>query len=173
MNRGKLVIIAILLVAVGLAGFAWWNRWSRSQVVIAHWGPDAPAIIRTGKVVELLKLDPVVEPGSSADSVLTVGGVARRIADLRDISSAPGLIHARHQLVQNEAFHWDQPRDPDCQPEWTTALRFQQGNQQTTVVFDFRCRRAVLLDTETEADMSPIAEAMESFLNSVATDVAP
>jgi len=162
MNRGKLVIVVMVTVGLVLASFAWWNRWSRSQRVITHWGPQAATVIRKGEIVELLWLGDI----DSADThnLVALTGKPRKIVQHMNITKAAGLIHARHQLLQDGAFNWEQPRPAGCKPQWNMAIRFVRGQEVATVVLDFHCQRALLLERNEEVGMQPIAEAMEKFL---------
>lgn len=173
MNRGKLVIVTILVVGISLAGFAWWNRWSRSQQVIAHWGPTAPTTIRVGKTAELLLLAAEPPTADTGLGVVKIHDHTYHITQIMDISQAKGLIHARHQLVQNEAFDWDTPRDANCRPRWSQAIRFRLEQDVTTIAFDFPCQRAMMLEQDKDVGMQPIATGMQSFLNSVVDEGQP
>ena len=175
MNRGKSVIIAIVLVGLGLSTFAWWHRWTRSQQVLEHWGEQAAIVIRNGKSVELLRLTPRVsgaadirpQDGTNAASrpaELNIAGATYAV-EATDISDAAGLIHARHHLLHEQGFVWDEPRDPAQLATWTVALRFQQGNTTATMALDFAAQRARLVERDVEVSMEPIAPALQTFIN--------
>ncbi len=161
MNHGKTVIVTMLLVALGLAAFAWWHRWSRSQNVLQHWGREASVAIRKGRSVELLRLSK--DPGAS-DAALQVDGQVYAV-EAMDISQAPGLIHARHHLLHEKGFLWEEPRSLDYVAQWSAALRFRHGDSTATVALDFAANRARLLEQNTEASMAPIASALRTFLD--------
>ena len=63
-----------------------------------------------------------------------------------DHGIAEGLEDIRKGLTYDAGFAWENVRG-DCKAEWQYALRFidSKKNQQTTVVFDFACRRVLHL----------------------------
>lgn len=168
MNQGKFVILAMVGIGSALAGFGWWVRYSGSQQVLAVWGPQAVVAIRTGEPVELFAV------GLPANGQL--GGVIRIepedyppssvvASEPIDITKAPGLIHARHHLVHQKGFDWDSPRDRNCTPHWEVAMRFKRDGITATIVLDFTCNRAYLVERKTEVGMRPIiADALKRFL---------
>ena len=174
MNQGKLVIGGMVAIGVALAMFAWWARYSRSQKVLAAWGPDAVVAIRIGEKVELLQLRPAEPAATDAPAYVFIpaderssGSRAEKLAitQLTNITDAPGLIHARHHLVHEKGFLWEQARSADCRPKWETALRFWNHDVSATMVFDFRCNRVCLVERETEVSLTPIiSEALQFFL---------
>ena len=110
MNRGKYVICAMVGVGLTMAMFAWWARYDASQRILEAFGPDVAVAVRNGKTVELLQLS--IRPSPSMDGrVLQTpdGQPLAYIVDRRDISDAPGLIHARHHLLHEQGFEWDEP----------------------------------------------------------------
>lgn len=156
MISGKLVISTIVVVAVAMAGFAWWARYSQSQQVLTVWGKDAVVLIRTGKKVELLKAarQEVPDAGSGERPVqrFELPGSGQSDADQgdtdqgdsgqdgaktvsiafrteRDLSETPGLIHCRHHLVHQKGFDWTANRKEGCDPQWNVGLRFSNVKQ--------------------------------------------
>jgi hypothetical protein len=168
MNRSKTAVVAMVAVGMAMAIFAWWVRYNRSQQVLAIWGRDAVVAIRDGEKVELLRLSRSSEEGSgetivlgsedgNAKSVLTVDKVT-------DISQTPGLIHARHHLLQEKGFDWDAEPD-NCLPRWEVGLRFTHGENVATMLLDFQCNRAYLVQRYAEVNMKPIAASLSKFLS--------
>lgn len=172
MNQGKFVIIAMVAIGAAMAGFGWWVRYTRSQKVLQVWGPQAVIAIRTGDLAELLPVSPVgdVPPGRSVGRLdIEPNGYPHQSIALqtaRDITDAPGLIHARHHLVHEKGFDWDTPRADNCTPVWEVAFRFSDEANVATVVLDFACNRAYLVERKTEVGMKPIiADALKKFLH--------
>lgn len=138
MKRGNLVVLAIVLLAVLLAGFAvWWNVESGRRT-LEFWGTDAgQRIIAPDAHVELLWLTAV--EGNYAPELLAVGGRRYAIAATADVSQARGLVHARHALLNDPSFDWQATPDPAA--DYTLAVRFRDGTGTTTVAFDFGRRQ--------------------------------
>jgi hypothetical protein len=163
------------MVAVGMAMaiFAWWVRYNRSQQVLAIWGRDAVVAIRDGEKVELLRLSRSSEGGSGETIVLgseassSKDGNAKSVLavdKVTDISQTPGLIHARHHLLQEKGFDWDAEPD-DCLPRWEVGLRFTHGGNVATMLLDFECNRAYLVQRDADVNMKPIAASLRKFLS--------
>ena len=86
-NRGTLAVLSILALALAMASFAWWYNWDRTQKCLALFGGEGASLIRTAPTVELL---------ASTGTI--------------DISSAPGLVHARTALLSDSSYHWNEPQ---------------------------------------------------------------
>lgn len=113
--RGKHAIVAILSLAVAMAGFAWWSNYQRSARARQFWGPNA-AIIRFASRVEVFEVD------RSDKSV--------------DVSQAPGLLNARTALMADDGFDWAaQPDPPSPADRWTWGARFSHDSKAVTLLF--------------------------------------
>ena len=112
-NRGKLVLLAMVLVGLGAASFAFWFRYERGKRTIDLWGSDAVLLVRDAEVVELLVLrpadasavDPAALAAAQAQEAISVAGEHLHVDEQIDISQARGLVHLRHALVQDEKSH--------------------------------------------------------------------
>ena len=128
-QSGKLLIVGILGVALAAAGFAWWFQFSRGQRALAYWGGETASIIRHGDAAELF----LIATSGNGES-LEVDG--QNYVMLREISldAAPGFVHARHALIDDASYRWDDP-PPDA-IVWTHAVAFdnQQGQVVWTVI---------------------------------------
>lgn len=166
MNRGKFVVLLLFVVGTCMAGFAWWHRYERGQQVLNAWGSDISSAIRLGSRVDLLRLtrlDANPDVDEAILDSLRIGNQRRRITERRDVSKARGLIHARHALLQREAFRWVID-DPACRPNWEYALRFHHASQVATLALDFECQRVYLLERDRQAGMAPIAGGLQTFV---------
>ena len=177
MNQGKLVIVTIVVVGMALSAFAWWTRYSRSQQVLEVWGADAVIAIRSGDKVELLRLVAADRESSMTATesqdvreTLSAGRDKLYVEGTADIADAPGLIHARHHLIHEKGFHWNEPRPTDCQPNWESALRFTHEENVATMLLDFECQRIYLVERDVEVGMQPIAPSIQKFLSGIQTD---
>ena len=162
-NPGKLAVVGILLLAVGLAGFAWWWNWERTVKCRAFYGGEGASLIRTASQVEGLTLSGLFDDESREQ--LEVGPHALEVVGRRDLSKANGLIHARTALLDDNSYGWSEPTSPDCQPLILHAVRFREGERRITLAFDFGCRRVWIVETQKNVTLAPkIASGWESFL---------
>ena len=162
MNSGKIVIVVVFAVGLGLAVFSWLHRWQASQQVLEFWGGEAAYVIRTGKKVELLRIGPAIGVATDLEG-FTVGNRRYCIIDQFDISKAPGLIHARHHLLHEKGFIWE-ALGSGGDTGWEYAFRFTKGDSVATMAFDFERQRARLIERDREVSMAPISAALRKFV---------
>ena len=149
-HRGKFLIVAIFLVAVVAASFAWWHQYQKGRHALSLWGAGPAVLIRHAPRVELLRLK------APAEIAVILGH--------KDISRARGIVHARQALVEDASFDFQAARG-DCEPHWQYALRFSDAGQRATVQFDFDCGRARLEESGQEVAMTPkLAAGMKKFI---------
>jgi hypothetical protein len=142
--RGHHVVIGLLVLGVGAAGFASWYQWSMTDRVLAFWGPEVATTLRSPEKVELLELGPEGSEGPGSVLTLTVDGRVFPIESRRDVTAAPGLSHARQALLENASFNFDAP--PTAEPaRWSHALIVSRGPKEATILFDFTSHRLRLL----------------------------
>jgi len=165
LNRGKLCVLAILVVALTLSGLAWlWNRYAGVQS-LKFWGPDGALVIRDGEQVELFEVVPPGPEEKTPFSTVTFpspSGIrfTRELTNPRDVSGAPGLLHARTSLLQDHSFRWVTV-DPQqaLHPEGTRcthAVRFtKDGEGAVTILFDFRENRLYFVEGQKSVLLVP------------------
>jgi hypothetical protein len=107
---GKLVILAIIAVALAAAGTAWWFRYSATHRAVHFWGADAAQLIRDAPIVKL------TEYGGRPDADFM------KPINSRDISRAPGLVHLRAALLEDRSFNW--PIENSVPGRWGWAIDF-------------------------------------------------
>jgi hypothetical protein len=163
---GKLAIVVILGVALVMASYAWWHRYQQGRRSLEFWGHEPALLISQSRQVELLRLRPTDEPADDgANERLNIAGQTFTVIQRKDVSRARGLLHARDALVEDASFLWDQPRG-DCQGGWEFALRFSDGQHQSTVALDFACRRVRLMEGEQEAAVVELtAKGLREFVD--------
>jgi hypothetical protein len=167
-NRGKYTIVAIFILAFALSAYAWWHAYHRGRRTKQLWGSRRVLLIERAPHVELLWLAADDAPDRSGpvgpDSPwLDLGDQQPRIRRRVDISRAPGLVHARHWLVEDAYFAWDQ-RQPPKSSHWRFALRFSDGQQTATLAFDVESRRVRMVENGSEAETGDIIEALAKFV---------
>lgn len=164
MNRGVLVILTMFGVAAGLGVVAIVFLYSQGSRAMDFWGRDAAVLIRKAPQVELLWLESSAEGDQPRVFVeqLSIEDRPVRAVKVQDITDSRGLVHARHALITDASFDWDNPRG-DCQPKWSYALRFTDGAEQAIVAVDLPCQRVRLVSHGQEASIAPSAEAFDEF----------
>ena len=165
LNRGKICVLAILVVALTLSGLAWmWNRFAGMQS-LKFWGPDGALIIRDGEQVELFEVIPPGPEESALFSNVTFpspSGIrfTRELTNPRDVSGAPGMIHAKNSLLQDHSFRWASgDQQHALRPEATRcthAVRFtKDGEGAVTILFDFRENRLYFVEGQKSVLLAP------------------
>lgn len=135
MNQGKWLIVAMISAGLAAGGIAWWYQYRQSVRVIELWSPEVTYQIRMAPECQLLRL--TSNPTEDGDEVLEVDGVIWRIPQTQDISKASGIVHARQALIHDASYDWT--GDPTASSSaWTEAIRFQEGSEQTTLLFDLK-----------------------------------
>lgn len=126
-SRGAATILIMVTVALGLSIFAAWYRYQTGDDALRFWGADIALKIRRAPTVELLAIEPAVDEAEGA--ALVIVDQPYRITKKVDLSKAPGLIHARHALLEDASLDLDAP-PPASTPNWTRLLRFtdQKGD---------------------------------------------
>ena len=128
LDRGKVVVLVIFLCALVMGSFAWWYRYQQGHRCRQLWGSNAAQLIRQAPTVFLLTLAPASEAASDADPAALE--IARRV----EISGAPGLLHARHALLQDVNYQWHKAAEAD-KTAWRFVLEFQAGSERAQVWF--------------------------------------
>jgi hypothetical protein len=146
---GKLVISAVVVIALLAAGFSWWFRYTSTRRAAQFWGPQNVLLIRDAPHVQLLNVGPMAESDSHAhdpntvfaDHYHTLGGVVR-VASRRDASQLHGLIHLRHELLMDRSVQADNAALPAAE-SWRYGLEFRSTPEgpPLVVLFSEDCRR--------------------------------
>ena len=154
-DRGKLAVLSIIALAVALAGFAVYWQWLHRGRAAAFWGPEASRLVQGASEAELLLLRPVESSAEKPSrDLLTLEGRTYAVSKMVDLANTPGLIHARHSLVEDASFDWGGSKT-DCRPSWTHAMRFRESSRSLVIAFDFPCRRLSQVSTGRSALMVP------------------
>lgn len=123
---GQRLVVGLVVLGLGLAGFAIWFQWQQTRRCLAFYGSDSARWIQAATRVELW------EPQDGALSGLES---AKRV----DISHAPGLVHLRRGLVEDANFDWQ--RADGSEAAWDAAFAFygtaDAATPATVLVVDF------------------------------------
>jgi hypothetical protein len=160
--QGSHLILAVLCLSLlaALGGWAYHRQLQRRT--IALWGPETAELLLHAPRVELWQLESAESANGEAE-VIEVSGVRRRVGERSDATHLPGMTHLRHGLMNDGAFDWSRA-DERCQPTWTHALRFDDGDRRATLVFDFECGLVACVETGAEASIRPIAAGTRQML---------
>ena len=173
-NRGKLVLVSMVLLGLGAALFAFWFRYQHGKRTIDQWGSEAVVLVRDSDLVELVALAPADEAGANSElpppvdapEIMTIQGKALKVLEKVDISRAPGLVHLRHALVQDASYAWDEAVGGGEDLQWRYALRFSRNEKEAEFAFDLDRRRAKLVGRERAAALSPhLARGLHTFFD--------
>ena len=58
MQRGQVLILAIVGIAVAMASYTCWHHYRKGYHALRMWGPESATLIRHAQQVRLLKLAP-------------------------------------------------------------------------------------------------------------------
>jgi hypothetical protein len=152
---GRRAVAGILLIGLVAAAFGWWWNVQRGKRCMAFWGTAAAQRIRLGPqvtVAQLMPADAAAEYAGKPGHVLVLG-TEWQLVNEKDISKAPGLIHARNSLLEDASFAWEKnPADP---PRFGYLVRFAEGEQTTTAICDVQSGVLVHLETARTAVLTP------------------
>ena len=131
---GRLFIIFILLLSIAMGAFAVWFKYHQGRRCLVFWGSHNAGLIRHASTVELLVPGPLLSQDEFQRAVESSSPFPGTGAS-HDISTRPGLVHARHMLIEDQSYHWDQPVGGE-QRGWKFVLRFREGQDQILLAFD-------------------------------------
>jgi len=160
MQSGRVVILGMLLLGVAAAATGLWVHYRQGRRSLEYWGVESALFIRDADKVELLELTATKDP-SQAEHV-QLGKSAWTIAACQDVTHAPGILHVRQLLLDDNSIDWEGPV-PSCIHEHLHGLRFVQGDRQLTVVFDLECQ-VVRLPQSRPLSMVPVAAFLKRWI---------
>jgi hypothetical protein len=125
-SSGKLVVLSIFALAIGMASFALWWNWGMGRRSLDYWGENGALLIRDAKSVTLVKLKPPL-PMNPRDL---------NTAEKKDISDVKGLVHARRAFLEDASFEWNEPLSAGI--EWQYAVLFAGEKGHIFVMLDLK-----------------------------------
>jgi hypothetical protein len=153
-NSGKLLILAMFLVAFVAASASWWFRYSATHRAAQFWGPEGARLIRDAPRVELVTLRPAEKVNDEITSdearpadEIRLGRAVWTIVARHDISAAHGLVHLRSALLEDRSFDWTKDAHPP-KSSWDTALLFRDAESKDSL--------SVLFTPEFDLLQSPV-----------------
>jgi hypothetical protein len=142
MNRSRLVMLLMLVVAAGFAAISVVFYHSMTHHVIQWWGTADARLVMDAPRVEALSLAGVpTKPSpakSSAKDTLNLPDGMLEVTERRDVTAAGGLEALRHGLLEDANYDW--AADPSLGAgHWQYALVFSESNgpSRVSVLFSF------------------------------------
>ena len=173
-NRGKFVIVLILLAGILAASTAWWHQRRQGRRVLQLWGAESAYRIRIAPRSELLQLLTEQANFSSDLESLRVGSQTFRIGAIIEISNQSGFVHARQALIQDASYDWTKlPTPTDLRRRWTWALRFSDKRGSTLLALDLD--QGIICDVERGivANIQPIRDGLRLYFSERAQATQP
>jgi len=167
MVQGKVAILAIafLGIAASVGSCVYYAR--LQQRPLALWGPESARLMLRAPTALAYNLAPVSDDEKAAPSdLIDIAGQRFRLVNQRDVSRAPGFSHIRQSFVHDASFDWNETPN-NCQPTWTHALRFVDGDKSATIVLAFDCHRAALASTDPAAKDKPAEVDLKAHSESI------
>jgi hypothetical protein len=179
MNRGKLVIVIILGVALVAAAFSTWYRYRGQHRAHDFWGTSTALLIADAPQVKAYQLGeagptaedaPAAAEGATPDEAAAADlpppthvefhGYEWKIDTIKDAQAARGINNVRTALVLDMTYDFKSPAPAD-EPDWRYALAVNNGKHWATLLFDFDTRqvalaggkKTILLDKAASADL--------------------
>ncbi len=135
MNRGKVAIVAILVMGFSLALFAVVYKSWRSARAVEFWGRDTSELMIANQRIELLVLDAQAAASASSapeDQRVKFANASYPITDRLDVTTARGMLHLPRALLENSSFQFD--ANPPASPSWAYALKFSKDDRSATIL---------------------------------------
>jgi hypothetical protein len=155
---GKLVIIAIVVVALTAALTSWWFRFLATNQSVRFWGAQTAALIRDAPIVELYEWRSV--PTVAFQSRFSQSYLDH--ANGRDISETAGLTHLRNALLEDQSYKW--PAEPLVANSWGWVLVFRDQRGRAAILFFARDWTRVSTFDHELLSCEPIAGGLEEIL---------
>jgi hypothetical protein len=163
MTQGKLFIFLLFGVALILAGFGLYFRYTQTHEVVAFWGPEGSRRIASPDQVELWQLKPWSDQSGNSPTAARISIQDRQYVstETRNVTKARGFINASSALTLNRNYNWN-PRDdePVCEPTWTHALLYRRGEHTTVVAVSMDCGWVYSAETDRVASIKSITEGL-------------
>ncbi len=128
MNRGKLIVVLMLSVALVAAGLAIAHQYRSTRRPLEFWGAENARLIDTASTVELGRLN--YQADTAAERI--------HLSGMQDVTNERGLIHFRRSLLEDSSFLWNESSAEIGEGDiyWHYAVRFTQDDQQVIVLLD-------------------------------------
>jgi hypothetical protein len=169
---GRLVIVAMFVLAISMAAGAWLYQYSYSRRSAEFWG-ESSRLIGKSPELQFLVLESTPAEGDASGDDQTNAVAGRPVTDYHDLRNEKGLIHLRHVFIQDDNFSWGarQVEPAASTRDWAYALRFVEGPSEQVVLLgrDFKVLGKLSTDGK-QVDVLPcprIATPLQRYLTDV------
>jgi hypothetical protein len=167
MNRGKIIILAIVTVAVAVSIYGVWYRHRQMQRVLSALGSPVAQLVAFAPEVEIIELgSPAEGQTTELEKTVTVDGTIRPVIAKKSPGASKGFANLRSDLVRDSSYDWqqsDQSADTAAGHNWRYALIFRDGHDEAQLAIDADTNWIMLLDRGPQLSIEPISQAMASY----------
>jgi hypothetical protein len=166
MNRGKIIILLVLSVAIGFSGYGVWYRHQQMHRVLDALSPRVAQLIAYAAHVELLELGAEDGPASEPEKTVSIQSKKRSIAARKVVGESKGFSNLRADLVRDSSYDWNKPEaklHDNGVATWQYVIVFNDGLDEARLAFDTDHCRVLLLDSGPALSINPICEATGAF----------
>lgn len=163
-------LIALMgLLALAATVFAIVFHYAAARKARVWWGLERAMLLRDAATVEMLVLAPTAptrppaDPEAPLQSPLPESPPPQtRIAEVRDVSKASGILHVREQLLKDNSYRWGE-KPAGGEPSWNYGLRFVDGGREVVVWFDTEHHWLGTADNGSPLSFEPVAAFVANF----------
>jgi hypothetical protein len=167
MRSGKWLTLILLGVGLAAAGLAVWVRYQQGRQAQQFWGTSRALLIRDAAAVRWLRLARESAGDASSERPgVSIRGRTWLVTDSRDVTEAPGLLHVRQALLDDQSFDFS-TRPADCPHAELVALRFEHGGEPLVVVLDVGCAALSTSQHPQAVSIGPLVPFLERWLRQV------
>ena len=159
---GRMFILFILLLSISMGAYAIWFKYQQGRQCLVFWGSVNAGMIRHAPTVELQVRSPDAASSELQEAVES-GSRSLPVKERHDISSLPGLVHARHMLIEDRSYLWGESAGTEA-PGWSFVLCFREGEKEILLAFDSRRRLAQLVGSTQPIVMGRMLGQLEKYL---------
>jgi hypothetical protein len=168
MNRGKIIILLILAVAVGVSFYGIWFRHRQMRRVLESFSAPVAQLIAYAPEAELLMLgspnpgaiDPIAEYEETR-----IGDRKYPVVNKKSVASIKGFGKLRADLVRDSSYNWNQANNTsEAAANWQFVLVLADGKDRAQLALSPDSCQIMLLDAGPVLSIAPICEPMKELL---------
>jgi hypothetical protein len=163
-RRGTLVVCAMILLGLALAGLSLGVRYRSGDRALEFWTTPVALQISQAPQAELWKLSRE-QPADELRPPFMHDGQTWQVSAAWDLPNATGFSHARHALLEDASFEFSP--EPESEPHWQYAVRLSGQGEPTILLFDLDGARVATSRRAGTLSMAPLAPKLRIFFNDV------
>ncbi len=165
MNRGKIIILAILTAAIAVSGYGIWYRHQQMHRVLDSLSPRVAQLIALAPHVELLELSTGGDRTAEEENAILIQKQSRSVTARKLVGESKGFSNLRTDLVRDSSYSWDKPAPSvdDKSANWKYIVIFRDGTDETRLAFDTDGCQLMLLSDGPILSIGPICEPTAAF----------